>query len=236
MKITERIATAISNSCDRHGIDLREAEIDLIAEDLLWDGVVDNTTTIDELEQGAVFKWGEKEYIKLDAISAGCLCLAKKERIIPEGEPIKDIGAEGALGKEGKTSCDVGEYKSRFEIADKVLTETRAKLAKAEHDRDRYKAKAEKIAGNPYKRVSDADNLKAKIKHLNTIVERLDELLAKGKDEYIMGIDGVEGLKDMWERSAVRAFAKKVKAKSYVNARCTKVVEIEKIDELLKEY
>lgn len=77
MKITERIATAISNSCDRHGIDLREAEIDLIAEDLLWDGVVDNTTTIDELEQGAVFKWGEKEYIKLDAISAGCLCLAK---------------------------------------------------------------------------------------------------------------------------------------------------------------
>lgn len=77
MKITERIATAISNSCDRHGIDLREAEIDLIAVDLLWDGVVNNTTTIDELEQGAVFKWGKKEYIKLDAISAGCLCLAK---------------------------------------------------------------------------------------------------------------------------------------------------------------
>lgn len=79
MKITERIATAISNSCDRHGIDLREAEIDLIAVDLLWDGVVDNTTTIDKLEQGAVFKWGKKEYIKLDATSAGCLCLAKDE-------------------------------------------------------------------------------------------------------------------------------------------------------------
>lgn len=77
MKITERIATAISNSCDRHGIDLREEEIDLIAVDLLWDGVVNNTTTIDELEQGVVFKWGKKEYIKLDAISAGCLCLAK---------------------------------------------------------------------------------------------------------------------------------------------------------------
>lgn len=61
----------------------------------------------------------------------------KKERIIPEGEPIKDIGAEGALG--------VGEYKSRFEIADKVLTETRAKLAKAEHDRDRYKAEIKRL-------------------------------------------------------------------------------------------
>lgn len=68
-----------------------------------------------------------------------------KERIIPEGEPIKDIGAEGALGKEGKTSCDVGEYKSRFEIADKVLTETRAKLAKAERDRDRYKAEIKRL-------------------------------------------------------------------------------------------
>lgn len=76
-KITERIATAISNSCDRHGIDLREAEIDLIAVDLLWDGVVNNTTTIDELEQGAVFKWGKKKYIKLDTIAEGCLCLAK---------------------------------------------------------------------------------------------------------------------------------------------------------------
>lgn len=69
----------------------------------------------------------------------------KKERIIPEGEPIKDIGAEGALGKEGKTSCDAGEYKNRFEIADKVLTETRAKLAKAEHDRDRYKTEIERL-------------------------------------------------------------------------------------------
>lgn len=69
----------------------------------------------------------------------------KKERIIPEGEPIKDIGAEGALGKEGKTSCDAGEYKNRFEIVDKVLTETRAKLAKAEHDRDRYKAEIKRL-------------------------------------------------------------------------------------------
>lgn len=51
-----------------------------------------------------------------------------------------------------------------------------------------------------------------------------------------MGIDGVEGLKDMWERSAVRAFAEKVKTKSYVNNYCREVVEIDKIDELLKEY
>ena len=80
------------------------------------------------------------------------------------------------------------------------------------------------------------NKLKAEIKHLNTIVERLDELLGKGINDYIMGIDGVEGIKDMWERSAVREFAEKVKSKSYVNNYCREVVEIDKIDELLKEY
>ena len=80
------------------------------------------------------------------------------------------------------------------------------------------------------------NKLKAEIKHLNTIVERLDELLGKGINDYIMGIDGVEGIKDMWERSAVREFAEKVKSKSYVNDYCREVVEIDKIDELLKEY
>ena len=74
------------------------------------------------------------------------------------------------------------------------------------------------------------------INRLNTIVERLDELLGKGINDYIMGIDGVEGIKDMWERSAVREFAEKLKAKSYVNDYCREVVEIEKIDELLREY
>ena len=88
-----------------------------------------------------------------------------------------------------------------------------------------------------YRKIKETDDtLEEQIKHLNTIVERLDELLGKGINDYIMGIDGVEGLKDMWERSAVRAFAEKIKAKSYVNNYCREVVEIDKIDELLKEY
>ena len=88
-----------------------------------------------------------------------------------------------------------------------------------------------------YRKIKEKDEtLEEQIKHLNTIVERLDELLGKGINDYIMGIDGVEGLKDMWERSAVREFAEKVKSKSYVNNYCREVVEIEKIDELLKEY
>lgn len=88
-----------------------------------------------------------------------------------------------------------------------------------------------------YRKIKEKDEtLEKQIKHLNTIVERLDELLGKGINDYIMGIDGVEGIKDMWERSAVRAFAEKIKAKSYVNNYCREVVEIDKIDELLKEY
>ena len=88
-----------------------------------------------------------------------------------------------------------------------------------------------------YRKIKEKDEtLEKQIKHLNTIVERLDELLGKGINDYIMGIDGVEGIKDMWERSAVMEFAEKVKAKSYVNNYCREVVEIDKIDELLKEY
>ena len=80
------------------------------------------------------------------------------------------------------------------------------------------------------------DRMGSDVEILHDIVENLDELLGKGINEYIMGIDGVEGIKDMWERSAVMELAEKVKAKSYVNNYCREVVEIEKIDELLKEY
>ena len=96
---------------------------------------------------------------------------------------------------------------------------------------------AEGLYNAGYRKIKEKnETLEKQIKHLNTIVERLDELLGKGINDYIMGIDGVEGIKDMWERSAVREFAEKIKAKSYVNDYCREVVEIEKIDELLKEY
>ena len=91
------------------------------------------------------------------------------------------------------------------------------------------------------------NKLKAEIKHLNTIVERLDELLGKGINDYIMGIDGVDGLKDMWERSAVREFAEKLKTQLEAKEQhyiCmydwnghSAVTDCEnEVDELLKEY
>lgn len=97
----------------------------------------------------------------------------------------------------------------------------------------------DKFTENPYKRASDADSLKADIDRLNTIVERLDELLGKGINDYIMGIDGVEGLKDMWERSAVMEFAEKLRKRLTEDRVSNDNVVINanyEIDELLKEY
>lgn len=85
------------------------------------------------------------------------------------------------------------------------------------------------------------DRMGSDVEILHDIVENLDELLGKGIDEYIKGIDGVEGLKDMWERSEVREFAEKLKKYSYTDNCFTdgkwhRYVLVSDIDELLKEY
>lgn len=102
---------------------------------------------------------------------------------------------------------------------------------------------AEGIYNAGYRKIKEKDEtLEKQIKHLNTIVERLDELLGKGINDYIMGIDGVEGLKDMWERSAVREFAEKIKSKLFAIFGKTICSDLDTeditdiIDELLKEY
>lgn len=127
-------------------------------------------------------------------------------------------------------------------MTDKEYWQAIYEAAKA-RDRDN----ADIFTENPYKRASDADKLKAEIKHLNTIVERLDELLGKGINDYIKGIDGVEGIQDMWERSAVRAFAEKLKTQfeakeqhyicMYDWSGHSAVVDCaNEVDELLREY
>ena len=102
---------------------------------------------------------------------------------------------------------------------------------------------AEGLYNAGYRKIKEKnETLEEQIKHLNTIVERLDELLGKGINDYIMGIDGVEGLKDMWERSAVREFAEKLKARinaDYINGSLNNhkgyLTEYD-INEELKEY
>ena len=78
------------------------------------------------------------------------------------------------------------------------------------------------------------DRMGSDVEILHDIVENLDELLGKGINDYIKGIDGVEGIKDMWERSAVREFAEKLKEKYSLYDDRHILYRI--IDELLKEY
>ena len=67
----------------------------------------------------------------------------------------------------------LNEYRNRIEVADNVLSETRAKLTKAEHDRDRYKAEIERLKAQQRK----IDELKAENKQLKTECALLDDEL-----------------------------------------------------------
>lgn len=59
--------------------------------------------------------------------------------------------------------------------------------------------------------------------------------------QVLLAVDTVKEMNAMCDiddqrKQAVKEFADKIKAKSYVNNYCREVVEIDKIDELLKEY
>lgn len=82
-----------------------------------------------------------------------------------------------------------------------------------------------------------------------TLCENPDEYACEWKRQLLAEIDRLKILLEqanarivncsgcrLVEINTVKEFAEKVKAKSYVNNNCREVVEIEKIDELLKEY
>ena len=142
-------------------------------------------------------------------------------------------------------------YKNDYDSAFERLKSQQREIERLKAENEQLKAKLEKNPLAIKQKIMEEDDYEltereqatlfldrmgSDVEILHDIVENLDELLGKGIDEYIKGIDGVEGIKDMWERSAVMEFAEKVKAKSYVNNYCREVVEIDKIDELLKEY
>lgn len=79
MTTQEQIESTITLTCNENAIAISEVEVGIIALDLLKSGLIafGNQKTVADIEQGDTFKWGEKEYIKLDSTSVGCLCLAK---------------------------------------------------------------------------------------------------------------------------------------------------------------
>ena len=146
------------------------------------------------------------------------------------------------------TSNDIAEalYKAGYRKVDEIK--------RLEKENEQLKAKLEKNPMAIKQKIMEEDDyeltereqatlfldrMESDVEILHDIVENLDELLGKGIDEYIKGIDGVEGLKDMWERSAVMAFAGKLRKRLTEDRVSNDNVVINanyEIDELLKEY
>lgn len=160
--------------------------------------------------------------------------------------------------------CDDCPYDVVRSCSDRLKLDARELIAEQEKEIERLKTENEelkaKLEKNPLaikQKIMEEDDyeltereqatlfldrMESDVEILHDIVENLDELLGKGIDEYIKGIDGVEGLKDMWERSAVREFAEKLKARinaDYVNGCLNNhkgyLTEYD-INEELKEY
>ena len=143
-----------------------------------------------------------------------------------------------------------------------LIIKQEKKIEKLKTENEQLKAKLEKIPLAIKQKMMEEDDYEltereqstlfldrmgSDVEILHDIVENLDELLGKGIDEYIKGIDGVEGLKDMWERAAVREFADKVKeyisnANYLYKSECGEYASVnitlflQHINELLKEY
>ena len=92
-----------------------------------------------------------------------------------------------------------------------------------------YKNDAEALYDKGY---GDVNEYKAEIERLKEKCEELRNEKWDAQDDLDCYYD------EMPTRinQAVKDFAEKIKAKSYVNNYCREVVEIDKIDELLKEY
>lgn len=158
-------------------------------------------------------------------------------------------------------NCKICPYKSVERCVDTMNNDAVNLITEQEEEIDRLKAENEqlkvKLEKNPLaikQNIMEEDDyeltereqatlfldrMESDVEILHDIVENLDELLGKGIDEYIKGIDGVEGLKDMWERSAVREFAEKLRKRLTADRVSNDNVVINanyEIDELLKEY
>lgn len=114
----------------------------------------------------------------------------------------------------------LNEYRNRIEVADNVLSETRAKLTKAEHDRDRYKAEIER--------------LKAENEELTKVVSsKVYDLIDNTKE--------IADAREAWEKQAKIDVLNELKTKAFDKdafngwAGSTFVVLVRDIDKMIEE-
>lgn len=123
-----------------------------------------------------------------------------------------------------KQEIMLNEYKNRIEVVDNVLSETRAKLTKAEHDRDRYKAEIERLKAQQ----REIDALKAENEELTKVVSsKVYDLIDNAKE--------IADAREAWEKQAKIDVLNKLKERACGLAAIETYHICNLIDELLKE-
>ena len=135
--------------------------------------------------------------------------------------------------------CDDCPYDVVRSCSDRLKLDARELIAEQEKEIERLKDEDTRLTEKLKQVLLAVDTVKemtamCKIDEQNAEIERLEEENEelKAKLNARLTCDFVKTA----QKHAVQDFAEKVKAKSYVNDYCREVVEIEKIDELLKEY
>lgn len=136
---------------------------------------------------------------------------------------------------------DVSEYKNRFEVADKVLTEMRAKLTKAEHDRDRYKAEIERLEatlGQCNTELNSAlESLKSQCREIGELKAENETYCKQINQAYDTGYDdGYDSCQDDIKQAQIDVLNKLKKKMYYIYEVGTGIFLMEHdIDEFIKE-
>ena len=116
----------------------------------------------------------------------------------------------------------LNEYRNRIEVADNVLSETRAKLTKAEHDRDRYKAEIERLKSQQ----QEIERLKAENEELTKVVSsKVYDLIDNTKE--------IADAREAWEKQAKIEVLNELKER--IPLAMSKQYVCAQIDELIKE-
>ena len=134
-------------------------------------------------------------------------------------------------------NCKICPYKSVERCVDALNTDALNLITEQENEIERLRT----TLGQCNTELNSAlKSLKSQCREIGELRAENTRLKEKLK-QVLLSIDTVKEMNTMYKideerKHAVQDFADKVKAKSYVNDYCREVVEIEKIDELLKEY
>lgn len=137
--------------------------------------------------------------------------------------------------------CDDCPYDVVRSCSDRLKLDARELIAEQEKEIERLKDEDTRLTEKLKQVLLAVDTVKemtamCNIDKQNAEIERLKEDYSKLQEQFAQYQIASDKEIIAQKKQSVKEFAEKIKAKSYVNNYCREVVEIDKIDELLKEY